>query len=176
MGRAGWSAQGQDVLLRSSQGLSTRSGTAPWIQCVRAPNAEDGAVHAWGGQRRGDAYSGATTGYGFAIPRTCLQLYEMALPWTWLRLYPKPDMVLDALFLFPDSDLPDLELRKKIAEVISGSGGRASSLCAAIRPACAKSQCRMSSRRLPNKRARSWCPMWSPKPSKESVECDSVRC
>ena len=40
----------------------------------------------------------------------------MALPWTWLRIYPKPDMVLDALFLFPDSDLPDLELRKKIDE------------------------------------------------------------
>ncbi|MEE2726247.1 MAG: hypothetical protein VX792_04175 [Candidatus Latescibacterota bacterium] len=80
-----------------------------------APNAEDGAVHAWGGQQRGTPTQ--------ALPLAMASLsegraysYEIALPWTWLRLYPKPDMVLDALFLFPDSDLHGLELRKKIAE------------------------------------------------------------
>ena len=80
-----------------------------------APNAEAGSVHAWGGQQRGTpsaelplALASLSNGNAYS--------YEMALPWTWLRIYPKPDMVLDALFLFPDSDLPDLELRKKIDE------------------------------------------------------------
>ncbi len=80
-----------------------------------APNAEAGSVHAWGGQQRGTpsaelplALASLSDGSAYS--------YEMALPWTWLRIYPKPDMVLDVLFLFPDSDLPDLELRKKIHE------------------------------------------------------------
>ncbi len=80
-----------------------------------APNREDGPVHAWGGQQRGAPSADlplhlASQSHGDTYS------YEMALPWEWLRIVPRPDMELDALFLFPDSDMPDLELRKKVAE------------------------------------------------------------
>ncbi|MYA24322.1 MAG: hypothetical protein F4Z30_16775 [Gemmatimonadetes bacterium] len=40
----------------------------------------------------------------------------MGIPWRWLGFYPQPDMVLDALFLLPDSDLPNEELRDKVRQ------------------------------------------------------------
>lgn len=80
-----------------------------------APSAEDGSVHAWGGQQRGTPSKDLPVAIA-SLSRGRSYSYEMALPWTWLRIQPRPDMVLDALFLLPDSDLPDLELRKKIAE------------------------------------------------------------
>lgn len=75
----------------------------------------DGKAYAWGGQQRG-AVSDELPVRVASITRGNTYSYEIALPWTWLRLYPEPDMELDALLLLPDSDLPDLELRKKIAQ------------------------------------------------------------
>ena len=40
----------------------------------------------------------------------------MGIPWSWLGLYPQPDMVLDALFLLPDSDQPTEALRNKVRQ------------------------------------------------------------
>ena len=48
--------------------------------------------------------------------REQLYTFEVGIPWRWLGLYPQPDMVLDALFLLPDSDLPNEELRDKVRQ------------------------------------------------------------
>ncbi|MFC1525204.1 hypothetical protein ACFL6X_00145 [Candidatus Latescibacterota bacterium] len=45
--------------------------------------------------------------------REPVHTYELALPWDWLELHPEPEMVLDALFLFTDSDHPQASLRVK---------------------------------------------------------------
>ncbi len=80
-----------------------------------APNQADGPVHAWGGQQRG-APSADLPLHLASLSHGDIYSYEMALPWDWLRIVPRPDMELDALFLLPDSDVPDLELRKKVAD------------------------------------------------------------
>ncbi len=80
-----------------------------------APEREGQAAYAWGGQQRG-AVSDELPLRAASMVKGNTYSYELALPWTWLRLYPEPDMVLDALFLLPDSDLPDLKLAKKIAQ------------------------------------------------------------
>ena len=48
--------------------------------------------------------------------RDQLYTFEVGIPWRWLGFYPQPDMVLDALFLLPDSDLPNEELRDKVRQ------------------------------------------------------------
>lgn len=75
----------------------------------------EGKAHVWGGQQRG-AVSDALPVRVASMVKGNTYSYELALPWTWLRLYPEPDMELDALLLLPDSDLPDLKLSKKIAQ------------------------------------------------------------
>jgi hypothetical protein len=44
-----------------------------------------------------------------------LYTYEIAIPWTWLEIYPQSDMKLTALFLVSDSDDPGDEIGVKIA-------------------------------------------------------------
>ena len=48
--------------------------------------------------------------------RDQLYTFEVGIPWSWLGLYPQPDMVLDALFLLPDSDQPTEALRNKVRQ------------------------------------------------------------
>ncbi len=82
-----------------------------WI----SPDKEGGGAYAWGGQQRGEVSADLPIRVA-SVAVGNVYSYEMALPWSWLRLYPEPDMELDALFLLPDSDLPDLELRKKVVQ------------------------------------------------------------
>ena len=48
--------------------------------------------------------------------RDQLYTFEVGIPWRWLGFYPQPDMVLDALFLLPDSDHPTEGLRNKVEQ------------------------------------------------------------
>ena len=41
--------------------------------------------------------------------------YELAIPWSWLKIHPQSDMRLTALVLVSDADAPDIELAAKIA-------------------------------------------------------------
>jgi hypothetical protein len=82
-----------------------------WI----SPDKEGDGAYVWGGQQRG-AVSADLPIRVASLAVANVYSYEMALPWSWLRLYPQPDMELDALFLLPDSDLPGLELRKKVVQ------------------------------------------------------------
>ena len=75
----------------------------------------EGTPYFWGGSQRGKTSTSVPIEVGGAM-REGLYTYELAIPWTWLDFYPQPDMVLDALFLLPDSDLPGLEMRKKVKE------------------------------------------------------------
>jgi hypothetical protein len=75
----------------------------------------EGTPYFWGGSQRGKASERVPVEVGGAM-RDHLYTYEVAIPWAWLNLYPQPDMVLDALFLLPDSDLPGQEIRKKVKE------------------------------------------------------------
>ena len=75
----------------------------------------EGTPYFWGGSQRGKTSERVPVEVGGAM-RDHLYTYEVAIPWAWLSLYPQPDMVLDALFLLPDSDLPGQEIRKKVKE------------------------------------------------------------
>ena len=75
----------------------------------------EGTPYFWGGSQRGKTSERVPVEVGGAM-RDHLYTYEVAIPWAWLNLYPQPDMVLDALFLLPDSDLPGQEIRKKVKE------------------------------------------------------------
>jgi hypothetical protein len=75
----------------------------------------EGTPYFWGGSQRGKTSEWVPVEVGGAM-RDHLYTYEVAIPWAWLSLYPQPDMVLDALFLLPDSDLPGQEIRKKVKE------------------------------------------------------------
>ena len=72
-----------------------------------------GSPYLWGGMQRGKNLEQIPIEAGGAM-RDSLYTFEVAIPWIWLDFYPQPDMVLDALFLLPDSDLPGQEVRKKV--------------------------------------------------------------
>ena len=75
----------------------------------------NGTPYLWGGMQRRKPTARAPVKAG-AAQRAQLYTFEVGIPWRWLGFYPQPDMVLDALFLLPDSDLPDEELRDKVRQ------------------------------------------------------------
>ena len=75
----------------------------------------DGAPYLWGGLQREKPTERVPVEAGGAL-RDQLYTFEVGIPWSWLGLYPQPDMVLDALFLLPDSDQPTEALRNKVRQ------------------------------------------------------------
>ena len=75
----------------------------------------DGTPYLWGGMQRRKPTELVPVQAGGAL-RDQLYTFEVGIPWRWLGFYPQPDMVLDALFLLPDSDLPNEELRDKVRQ------------------------------------------------------------
>ena len=75
----------------------------------------DGAPYLWGGMQREQPTERVPVEAGGAL-REQLYTFEVGIPWSWLGFYPQPDMVLDALFLLPDSDQPAEELRDKVRQ------------------------------------------------------------
>ena len=75
----------------------------------------DGAPYLWGGRQREQPTERVPVEAGGAL-RDQLYTFEVGIPWRWLGFYPQPDMVLDALFLLPDSDQPAEELRNKVRQ------------------------------------------------------------
>ena len=75
----------------------------------------DGAPYLWGGMQREQPTERVPVEAGGAR-RDQLYTFEVGIPWSWLGLYPQPDMVLDALFLLPDSDRPAEALRNKVRQ------------------------------------------------------------
>ena len=75
----------------------------------------DGAPYLWGGLQREQPTERVPVEAGGAR-RDQLYTFEVGIPWSWLGLYPQPDMVLDALFLLPDSDQPTEALRNKVRQ------------------------------------------------------------
>ena len=75
----------------------------------------DGAPYLWGGLQREKPTERLPVEAGGAL-RDQLYTFEVGIPWSWLGLYPQPDMVLDALFLLPDSDRPTEALRNKVRQ------------------------------------------------------------
>ncbi len=75
----------------------------------------NGTPYLWGGMQRQKPTELVPVQAGGAL-REQLYTFEVGIPWRWLGLYPQPDMVLDALFLLPDSDLPNEELRDKVRQ------------------------------------------------------------
>ena len=75
----------------------------------------NGTPYLWGGMQRRKPTERAPVKAG-AAQRAQLYTFEVGIPWRWLGFYPQPDMVLDALFLLPDSDLPNEELRDKVRQ------------------------------------------------------------
>ena len=76
---------------------------------------DDGAPYLWGGMQREQPTERIPVEAGGAL-REQLYTFEVGIPWRWLGFYPQPDMVLDALFLLPDSDQPAEELRNKVRQ------------------------------------------------------------
>ena len=75
----------------------------------------DGTPYLWGGMQREQPTERVPVEAGGAL-REQLYTFEVGIPWSWLGFYPQPDMVLDALFLLPDSDQPAEELRDKVRQ------------------------------------------------------------
>ena len=75
----------------------------------------DGAPYLWGGMQREKPTERVPVQAG-GVLRTQLYTFEVGIPWGWLGLSPQPDMVLDALFLLPDSDRPTEALRNKVRQ------------------------------------------------------------
>ena len=75
----------------------------------------DGTPYLWGGMQREKPTERVPVEAGGAL-RAQLYTFEVGIPWGWLGLYPQPDMVLDALFLLPDSDQPTKALRDKVRQ------------------------------------------------------------
>ena len=75
----------------------------------------NGTPYLWGGMQRQKPTELVPVQAGGAL-RAQLYTFEVGIPWRWLGLYPQPDMVLDALFLLPDSDQPTEELRDKVRQ------------------------------------------------------------
>lgn len=75
----------------------------------------DGArePYVWGGRQRNKPTADVPVRVGSARKGN-IYTYELAFPWKWLGIYPEEGMELDAMFLLPDSDLPGLEMRKKV--------------------------------------------------------------
>ena len=75
----------------------------------------NGTPYLWGGMQRKKPTELVPVKAGGAL-RDRLYTFEVGIPWRWLGFYPQPDMVLDALFLLPDSDRPTEELRNKVRQ------------------------------------------------------------
>ena len=75
----------------------------------------NGTPYLWGGMQRKKPTERVPVKAGGA-QRAQLYTFEVGIPWRWLGFYPQPDMVLDALFLLPDSDRPTEELRNKVRQ------------------------------------------------------------
>ena len=75
----------------------------------------DGTPYLWGGMQRKKPTELVPVKAG-GTRRDQLYTFEVGIPWRWLGFYPQPDMVLDALFLLPDSDQPTEELRNKVRQ------------------------------------------------------------
>ena len=75
----------------------------------------NGTPYLWGNMQRRKPTELVPLKAGGAL-RDQLYTFEVGIPWRWLGFYPQPDMVLDALFLLPDSDLPNEELRDKVRQ------------------------------------------------------------
>ena len=75
----------------------------------------NGTSYLWGGMQRQKPTELVPVQAGGAL-REQLYTFEVGIPWRWLGFYPQPDMVLDALFLLPDSDQPTEELRDKVRQ------------------------------------------------------------
>ena len=75
----------------------------------------NGTPYLWGGMQRQKPTELVPVRAGGAL-REQLYTFEVGIPWRWLGLYPQPDMVLDALFLLPDSDRPTEALRDKVRQ------------------------------------------------------------
>ena len=75
----------------------------------------NGTPYLWGGMQRSKPTELVPIKAGGAR-RAQLYTFEIGIPWRWLGFYPQPDMVLDALFLLPDSDRPTEGLRNKVRQ------------------------------------------------------------
>ena len=75
----------------------------------------NGTPYLWGGMQRRKPTELVPVQAGGAL-RDQLYTFEVGIPWRWLGFYPQPDMVLDALFLLPDSDQPNEDLRDKVRQ------------------------------------------------------------
>ena len=91
------------------RGLKQPLGHTIWL------SPADGAPYLWGGMQRAQPTERVPVRAGGAL-REQLYTFEVGIPWSWLGFYPQPDMVLDALFLLPDSDQPAEELRNKVRQ------------------------------------------------------------
>ena len=75
----------------------------------------NGTPYLWGGMQRRKPTELVPVQAG-GVLRDQLYTFEVGIPWRWLGFYPQPDMVLDALFLLPDSDQPNEDLRDKVRQ------------------------------------------------------------
>ena len=116
----------------------------------------DGTPYLWGGMQRQKPTELVPVKAGGAL-RDQLYTFEVGIPWRWLGFYPQPDMVLDALFLLPDSDLPNEELRDKVRQSNKWIWWQGKVQLKGSHRDCANRPSSKSSQRSPRRRGRLPC-------------------
>ena len=82
-----------------------------WVK----PNCDDSGIYFWGGQQRGTMTDELPLRVASKAKDETYS-YELAIPWSWLRIEPYSNMTLKSLFLLSDADTPDLIMRKKVRD------------------------------------------------------------
>jgi hypothetical protein len=78
-----------------------------------APGTTEGGPRAWGGKQRFPQTTEIPVQIG-SVAHSPVVTYELAVPWTWLEIDPRPGLSLDAMFLFADSDQAGAPMGTKV--------------------------------------------------------------
>jgi hypothetical protein len=81
---------------------------------VAPPGQSSAEPYWWGGRQRQVEQVHPAIRLA-SLVRDNTRTFEMAIPWSWMEAFPQTGDVFDAMFLFTDSDMPDLDVAVKIA-------------------------------------------------------------
>ena len=77
-----------------------------------APRHGQVGPYMWGGLQRHPGSSAISVQFG-SMAGEQVYTFELAIPWSWLEIFPQSDLQLEAMFLLTDADQPEMEMKKK---------------------------------------------------------------
>ena len=83
-----------------------------------APRSGQSEPYLWGGRQRHPGSSAVPVRAG-SMGKAGIYTFELAIPWSWLEIFPQPEMELEAMFLLTDADQPGVEMEEKVRQPTS---------------------------------------------------------